>query len=374
MTADTGFVGVRVPRHALALALLREAGVPIAAPSANRFGHVSPTRARHVFEDLGTHPIGLLDAEGDLLREFGSDSSSGPSDGTATAVLPSAATPATTEDASSSSSSSSSPSSSSPAPAASCEVGIESTVLRIDESGSSLTVFRPGGVSLAAIDSALRAAGLDDVRVHVLARTVSAGHAPAPASSAATSSSSSSSSSSSEAEDAAAEDDDGPGTPGEVAPGQLLTHYAPDVPTYLLHRETVSASPSAGPSLPPAPSSSASASSSAFSVRLSETVVLDFGGWLRTLPGLADTALAYRDLAPSSSVEEAQRGLFEALRWAEQVEGAKAVVVVDLREVEARAPSADLVSLEGLRDRLFRAASGRTLVWREDASLAHESP
>ena len=38
--------------HPIALALIRRSGVPIAAPSANRFGHVSPTSARHVLDDL----------------------------------------------------------------------------------------------------------------------------------------------------------------------------------------------------------------------------------------------------------------------------------------------------------------------------------
>ena len=46
-------VGLRVPDHPVALALLRAFGGPIAAPSANRFGSVSPTTAQHVLDDLG---------------------------------------------------------------------------------------------------------------------------------------------------------------------------------------------------------------------------------------------------------------------------------------------------------------------------------
>jgi L-threonylcarbamoyladenylate synthase len=53
VTAGLSSVGVRMPRHDVALALLKEAGVPIAAPSANRFGCVSPTTARHVADQLG---------------------------------------------------------------------------------------------------------------------------------------------------------------------------------------------------------------------------------------------------------------------------------------------------------------------------------
>jgi L-threonylcarbamoyladenylate synthase len=50
-----------MPSHPLALALIRAAGVPIAAPSANRFGHTSPTTADHVFEDLDGHIDAILD-------------------------------------------------------------------------------------------------------------------------------------------------------------------------------------------------------------------------------------------------------------------------------------------------------------------------
>ncbi|MEO7993379.1 MAG: L-threonylcarbamoyladenylate synthase, partial [bacterium] len=46
-------VAVRMPGHPIALALIHAAGVPIAAPSANRSGRPSPTTAQHVFDDLG---------------------------------------------------------------------------------------------------------------------------------------------------------------------------------------------------------------------------------------------------------------------------------------------------------------------------------
>ncbi len=54
VTAGLPSVGLRVPAHPVALALIRAAGVPIAAPSANRFTEISPTRAEHV-------PAGLAD-------------------------------------------------------------------------------------------------------------------------------------------------------------------------------------------------------------------------------------------------------------------------------------------------------------------------
>ena len=61
VTAGLDTVAVRMPAHPVALALIRRSGVPIAAPSANRFGHVSPTTARHVLDDLDGRIDVLLD-------------------------------------------------------------------------------------------------------------------------------------------------------------------------------------------------------------------------------------------------------------------------------------------------------------------------
>ncbi|HEX5545256.1 MAG TPA: L-threonylcarbamoyladenylate synthase, partial [Nitrospira sp.] len=53
VTAGLSTVAVRMPNHPVAQALIREAGTPIAAPSANPFGYVSPTTAQHVADGLG---------------------------------------------------------------------------------------------------------------------------------------------------------------------------------------------------------------------------------------------------------------------------------------------------------------------------------
>jgi L-threonylcarbamoyladenylate synthase len=90
VTGGQASVGVRVPSHPVARELLDEFGKPLAAPSANRFGHVSPTTAAHVREDLG--------ADVDLVLE------GGPS-----------------------------------------EVGIESTI--VDLSGGAAAILRPGKIS-----------------------------------------------------------------------------------------------------------------------------------------------------------------------------------------------------------------------------------
>ena len=98
VTGGRPTVGLRVPAHPVALELLREFGGGVAAPSANRFGRVSPTTAAHVAADLGSDLGLILDG--------------GP-----------------------------------------CSVGVESTI--IDVSGDAVVVLRPGGLSLEAIAEVL---------------------------------------------------------------------------------------------------------------------------------------------------------------------------------------------------------------------------
>lgn len=98
VTGGLDTVGVRVPAHPVALALIARFGGGVAAPSANRFGRVSPTRAEHVEADLAGEEVGLVDG--------------GP-----------------------------------------CEVGIESTI--VDLSGSAPTLLRLGAISPEAIAEAL---------------------------------------------------------------------------------------------------------------------------------------------------------------------------------------------------------------------------
>jgi len=97
-TGGLDTVAVRMPAHPVALALVRQAGVPVAAPSANRSGRPSPTRAQHVLEDLGEAVDLVLDG--------------GP-----------------------------------------CPLGVESTVL--DVSGPTPVILRPGGLEREAIEAAL---------------------------------------------------------------------------------------------------------------------------------------------------------------------------------------------------------------------------
>ncbi|HTT04756.1 MAG TPA: L-threonylcarbamoyladenylate synthase [Steroidobacteraceae bacterium] len=62
VTAGRPLVGVRMPQHPVAHALIAAADLPIAAPSANTFGRTSPTQARHVAEDLEGRIDAILDS------------------------------------------------------------------------------------------------------------------------------------------------------------------------------------------------------------------------------------------------------------------------------------------------------------------------
>lgn len=91
-------VGIRIPNHPLTQALLQQLDFPLAAPSANPFGYVSPTTAQHVLDQLGKAVAYVLDG--------------GP-----------------------------------------CEVGLESTI--IDLSGDQPRVLRLGGLSLEELEATL---------------------------------------------------------------------------------------------------------------------------------------------------------------------------------------------------------------------------
>jgi len=67
VTGGLDTVGLRVPAHAMALTLIERSGVGLAAPSANRFGAVSPTTAEHVLRDLGDR----LDPRRDVILDGG---------------------------------------------------------------------------------------------------------------------------------------------------------------------------------------------------------------------------------------------------------------------------------------------------------------
>jgi len=67
VTGGRDTVGLRAPAHLLTEALLATTGLAVAAPSANRFGRVSPTTAEHVLQDLGP----FLDPARDVILDGG---------------------------------------------------------------------------------------------------------------------------------------------------------------------------------------------------------------------------------------------------------------------------------------------------------------
>ncbi|GET90132.1 hypothetical protein, conserved [Leishmania tarentolae] len=64
VTGGSGYVGARIPNNPTTLKLLEMVDVPVAAPSANTFGHVSPTTAQHVYDDLAARDPELLIIDG----------------------------------------------------------------------------------------------------------------------------------------------------------------------------------------------------------------------------------------------------------------------------------------------------------------------
>ncbi len=295
VTANTGFVGIRCPKHKLALMLLELAQVPVAAPSANRFGHVSPTRANHVLADLAEKGVRVLNGESTLVSENANSD-------------------------------------------ASCEFGIESTVVKLDEASQQVQIFRQGAITQRQLEGVLREHEIEWT-VAVVKRTVKM-HGT----------------NSQELKET---------TPGQVAPGQAVTHYAPDVPCFIVNSLSV------GGIGDQTSCTDGKEDNVVITVDhndlLSHTVVIDYGGRLKQL---AEKVLAYRDLSPSGISAEAARNLFDTLRWSEQIVNAHRVFVakveghvsndVENMQVEDKDTHYSIISdmTLGIADRIFRAASG----------------
>ncbi|EGC35669.1 hypothetical protein DICPUDRAFT_151977 [Dictyostelium purpureum] len=254
VTAQTGYVGVRYPKHDLAQLLIKHSGKPIAAPSANRFGHVSPTRAMHVFDDLGHSDITILDCN----EKYQSP----------------------------------------------CKIGIESTVLKI-VSDDHLVILRKGGHSEKSIREIIDKHFGNEIRIEAINKTVS-----------------------------------NQTSEGQEAPGQLLTHYAPDIQTFILENTLTN-------------NIDNNSNNSSSNIDFSECVYIDFGNQLPM--EFKNKCLAYKDLSESCNIEEASGELFSVLRWSENVKNAKIILLPDLRKEQFK----QLDNSEAVFDRIFRASSGK---------------
>jgi L-threonylcarbamoyladenylate synthase len=263
VTARSGWVGLRCPHHPVALKFLELCGCPVAAPSANLFGHVSPTTAQHVFDDFP-------DVDNLWIVDGGS-----------------------------------------------CGFGIESTVVRVN-ADESIDLLRRGGVGFFELQSCLQQKGLIPLsdegaqRIRVVEKYVK-----------------------SESQSDAL-----------CSPGQLLTHYAPRIPSWMVSWRDDSAG------------SSAEVIEQTESM-LRQTVLVDFGG---RFSALASRVGFYRDLSQTGSVTDAVRVLFETLRWAEKqfpTDSADGRLwIFDPRPMREQWSEDIFLALS---DRVLRSASGRAL-------------
>jgi L-threonylcarbamoyladenylate synthase len=267
LMAGTGYVACRSPSHVVANELIRRAGVPIAAPSANKFGHVSPTSPHHVMDDLGMEDVWIVDPGLDEA-DRGEGSSSV------------------------------------------CRVGVESTVVKVEmhppsseergrgvtgeEDGvvGCITVLRHGAISLRSVQASIDDAGLSGYFDVV------------------------------ESVRFTSEDTN------NVAPGQMVRHYSPNVPCFMVgctrQRITTTRFDDSGDGAhvderPPLDEDERSI--------LSRSVIIDYGG---RLAPYRKHALVYRDLSPNGDPIAAASSVFETLRWSETIDGAIRVFVPEL--------------------------------------------
>ena len=210
VTANLASVAIRIPAHPVARALARATGLPIAAPSANPSGRISPTTADHVEADLGDAVAMVLDG--------------GP-----------------------------------------CAIGLESSVVDLSHPDPP-TLLRPGGIPREALEAALHVALADPPVASV----------------------------------------------NPASPGQLPSHYAPNLPLRL----------------------------DAETVRANEALIA-FG------PHVPPGAFATFNLSSTGDLDEAATNLFALLRQADGC-GATAIAVVPIM---GQGPA------EAIRDRLRRAAA-----------------
>ena len=352
VSAGTGLVGVRIPSHPTARKLLEFSKIPIAAPSANRFGHTSPTTTQHVIDDF----CDTIEKTGGMLTVVDTESD-----------MP-------------------------------CDVGIESTILRLSVKESQdcglearIELLRKGMLTQQAIraifekSSAFDEFSMDvegsNVKITIEAVTKHITNIEEK----------------------------------QSGPGQLIKHYAPSIPTYLLkippflqqpnirdlEAKGVTLKPHSGELLlldetlffwirmeidgdwdldlrKRGPDDDCfyfklglkffvSMNSLVYPAMLppdyveaqivtheSSIACIDYNGQLAAMGGVFHH---YQDLSSTGDPQEAAQGLYAALRYAESGVGASRLFVPDVRDSSAASDSKR--EMEGsIADRLFRSASG----------------
>ena len=256
-------VGVRIPNHPIALKLLQTVNIPIAAPSANLFGHISPTMASHVMDDLGLDKE-LTVLDGGLVYN-----------------------------------------------------GLESTVVEIRQ--KSICILRLGALPVSKINEQISKLKTPVNIIPYHRREVKSEESIVLNS-----------------------------------PGQLLTHYSPTIPSYLIKIENscMNKPPNYGNLC-----SNFEHSLSKLDLSIKDLVVLDFK---EHLSFLKDQALSYRLFSNNGSIIEAALQLFDILRWAEAIPNAKAIAFIYVDEFD-ESIQYDKDILMSISDRLYRAASGNII-------------
>ena len=281
LMANTGYVACRSPSHPIARALIASAKVPIAAPSANKFGHVSPTLAAHVMDDLGMEDVWIVDPD---LGRIDCD------DNVDTAQTTNAV----------------------------CQVGVESTVAKVEMNSSSsssatgtITILRHGAISSQSILEVVEKAGLSEYfRVSDSVKFTSE-------------------------------------KVYNVAPGQTVKHYSPNVPCFMI-----------GVSRQMQSVGGIDILEQKERAVLSQSVIIDYG---MRLASYREIALAYTDLSSDGDPVMAASNVFKTLRWSETIDGAVRVFVPELvlgnDEGRGDENSQHGALVLAVKDKLTRAAS-----------------
>lgn len=341
LTASTGYVSVRCPNNIIALELIKASGVPIAAPSANRFGHISPSCSAHVAKDFSN-----LVLQGGL-------------NGYSQQKLPIL-------------------------DGGSCSIGIESTVCKVEVKGRSeepflqFTVLRRGHVStemlndslhrhwtslMSSLSSPADVKALSQYRICLSEKLTELEARVTDASC--------------ESTDIVCErESDVP----SCSPGTLLTHYAPSLPTFLLSKSNGLA-PAAGTHV-----RIGTAEGRIQDIPLKNCILIDSFDLFKEY---TSTVARYFNLSSSdiggrcetdAAAAVMQHRLFDQLHGAEDAglyEAARSDATIIICIADFRVTALGLgESALAVYDRLYRSASGRKahVICKESQAMSHGNP
>lgn len=234
-----------------------------------------------------------------------------------------------------------------------CDIGIESTVIRVSDDGTKIQILRNGAITTKELDELM--SSCVEHTVHIIDKENSNIN----------------------------DNNDGGGDydanlvqqhemkiVGAVAPGQMVRHYAPDVPTYILSRATLMSLLSKKH-----PVDDDINDGIHHHINWQQSAFIDYGSTMLALENILETNdgndhmhdnhTKYMDLSPSSDIQEACRNVFTMLRKAEQIPNIQTIYVVDLSnndDNKNQTEDSTLVGSDSMRnalwERLHRAASG----------------